>query len=251
MCSWRLCMAVCRSGQPIPDSTICSMFIDCVRIIACIICVPCCEARHFACVCHCFYLHGQTGDCHHSLRLQSFNPAWLGCETPTRPVPCDWAVPEDHNVMWLAVGFDEHVYFCIGSSSWVFRQQSLVVMLEVNWMSSLPLTSWPLWGHTHARLPVLLGPFKPCLLPVHSSFCLWQHPGVDSWDSALLWDTLSLAPPYVLFSLVAGPVGNAWPQWVCLLLFPAWLSWLCFAPSQVSAGWIVTGFKNPDHSRWH
>ena len=44
-------------------------------------------------------------------------------------------------------------------------------------------------------------------------FLLWQHRGVDSWDSASHWDTPWLAPLYVLFPWMAGPVGSAWPQY--------------------------------------
>ena len=39
-CSRRLCMAVCHLGQPIPDSTFCSRFIEFVRMMACVICAP-------------------------------------------------------------------------------------------------------------------------------------------------------------------------------------------------------------------
>ena len=38
LCSRRLCMAVCQSGQPIPDSTFCRRFIESVRMMACVIC---------------------------------------------------------------------------------------------------------------------------------------------------------------------------------------------------------------------
>ena len=45
-------MAVCQSGQPIPDSTFCSRFIESVRMMACVICSSCWEASHrIACVC--------------------------------------------------------------------------------------------------------------------------------------------------------------------------------------------------------
>ena len=37
LCSRRLCMAVCQSGQPIPDSTFCRRFIESVRMMACVI----------------------------------------------------------------------------------------------------------------------------------------------------------------------------------------------------------------------
>ena len=37
LCSRRLCMAVCQSGQPIPDSTFCRRFIESVRMTACVI----------------------------------------------------------------------------------------------------------------------------------------------------------------------------------------------------------------------
>ena len=46
----RLCMAVCQSEQPIPDSTFFSRVIESVRM-ACVICVSRWEASHcFACV---------------------------------------------------------------------------------------------------------------------------------------------------------------------------------------------------------
>ena len=45
-------MAVCQSGQPIPDSTFCRRFIESVKMMACVICA-----------CDYFYLHGQTGGC--------------------------------------------------------------------------------------------------------------------------------------------------------------------------------------------
>ena len=37
-CSRRLCMAVCQSGQPIPDFTSCRRFIESVRMVAYVIC---------------------------------------------------------------------------------------------------------------------------------------------------------------------------------------------------------------------
>ena len=44
-------MAVCQSGQPIPDYTFCRKFIESVRMVACVICSSCWEASHcIACV---------------------------------------------------------------------------------------------------------------------------------------------------------------------------------------------------------
>ena len=74
-------------------------------------------------------------------------------------------------------------------------------------------------------------------------FFLWQHCWVDSWDSASFGDTLWLAPLYVLFPLVADPVGSSCPKWVCPFLFPEWFSWLRLAPCRTSAGWTVPGCK--------
>ena len=62
-----------------------------------------------------------------------------------------------------------------------------------------------------------------------------------SWCAASHWDTLWLAPPYALLPWMAGPVGSARPQWVCLLLFLEWLQWLCFALCWASADWTMTG----------
>ena len=40
----KTCVAVCQSGQPIPDSNFCSRFVESVRTMACVICAPCWEA---------------------------------------------------------------------------------------------------------------------------------------------------------------------------------------------------------------
>ena len=113
-----------------------------------------------------------------------------------------------------------------------------------------PLLAWAMWDCTHDELIVLLDPSTTCLLPVYTPFLLWQHRGVDSWDSAPHWDTPWLAPPYVLFPWMAGPVGSAWSQWVCPLLFQEWHSWLRFVPCRARAGYTVTGLWDPDHSLW-
>ena len=80
--------------------------------------------------------------------------------------------------------------------------------------------------------------------PIHDFYFASLHPfssfttsSVDSWDSASHWDTFWLAPPYVLFPWIAGPLGSAWPQWVSLLLFPELLSWFHFASCRALAGW--------------
>ena len=46
LCSRRLCMAVCQSGQPIPSPTLCSRFIESVRMMACVTCASRLEASH-------------------------------------------------------------------------------------------------------------------------------------------------------------------------------------------------------------
>ena len=89
-----------------------------------------------------------------------------------------------------------------------------------------------------------------CLLPVYTLLLLWQYRGVDSWDSAWHWDALWLAPSYVLFPWIAGPVGSAWPKCVCPLLFPEWLSPLRLVLCRASAGQTVTGLWDTDHSQW-
>ena len=89
-----------------------------------------------------------------------------------------------------------------------------------------------------------------CFVPVYIPFLHWQQYGVDSWDFASHWHMLWHAPPYVLFSWMACPVGSAWPQWVCPLFFPESLSWLRFASCRAEAGSTVTGLSNPDHSQW-
>ena len=51
LCSGRLCVGVYQLGEPIPDSTHCSRFIESVRMIVCDICLSCWEvSRCIACV---------------------------------------------------------------------------------------------------------------------------------------------------------------------------------------------------------
>ena len=46
----------------------------------------------------------------------------------------------------------------------------------------------------------------------------WLASCPSTRDSALYGDKLWLAPLCVLFPLLVGPAGNAWPQWVCLIV---------------------------------
>ena len=113
LCNRRPCKAVCQSRQPIPDST--SRFTESVRTMACVIWVSLWEASPRYCVSYCFCLHGQTeGRVSVGTTVFVYSPtALLDCE----PVPCDWAIRVDFDAMWLAVGFDERLYFCIVSSA--------------------------------------------------------------------------------------------------------------------------------------
>ena len=157
----------------------------------------------------------------HCLRVQSFHTAWLWTQPPTRLVPCDWAVCVDHEVMSLVVGFDKRLYFYTGFSRLAIHggeclgSLSLVVGFELNWVF-FPVPHLLELCEVAHMLDVLLGPFMTCLLPVYTNVVLWQHRGVDSWDSASHWHTPWLAPSYVLFPWTSGPVGSAWPQWACL-----------------------------------
>ena len=47
LCSRRLCMGVCKSGQPIPYFTFSSRFNEFVRMMACVVCASHWEAGHF------------------------------------------------------------------------------------------------------------------------------------------------------------------------------------------------------------
>ena len=69
-------------------------------------------------MCDCFYLHGQTGDRDAvSTNVFEYSPSiLLCCDPPTRLDPCDCVVGVDHEVMWLAIGEDEHLFvllFCL------------------------------------------------------------------------------------------------------------------------------------------
>ena len=154
-------------------------------------------------MCDCFYLHGQARgrDSVGSTVFVHSPSILLDREPPTRSVPCDWAVRVDHDVMWLADGFDMHLHWlfqlAIHGSAW---QGSLTEeSCSRSWTQldvfPSPLHAWAVRDRTHAGLTVLLGPSMTCLLPVYTSFLLWQHCGLDSWDSASHWDTLWLPPP--------------------------------------------------------
>ena len=90
LCSRRLCMAVCLSGQPIPDSTFCSRFIESVEMMACVFCASSWEASHcVACV------TASTPMVRLEVMTVGFTvvvhvpSTLLDCEPPTRPVPYD------------------------------------------------------------------------------------------------------------------------------------------------------------------
>ena len=102
------------------------------------------EGQPHYCVCDCFCLHGQTGG-HDSVGtfVLVYSPSTLlDYKASTRPVPCGWAIHVDYNVIWVADGFNKHLSFCTGFSSWPFMllcawllwQQSLMAGLELNWM---------------------------------------------------------------------------------------------------------------------
>ena len=115
-------------------------------------------------MCDCFYLHGQSGD---RVSVGStvfvYSPSTLLDREPTtRLVPCSWAVRVDHDVTWLAVGFDKNLYFCIGFSSWSFTVESRSRVWTQLGVFPSPLLAWALWGRTHAGLTVLLGPSMTC-----------------------------------------------------------------------------------------
>ena len=52
-------MAVCQSGQPIPDSTFCRRFIESENDGMCNLCVTL-GGKPLYCMGDCFYLHGQA-----------------------------------------------------------------------------------------------------------------------------------------------------------------------------------------------
>ena len=51
LCSQRLRMAACQSGQPVPDSTFCMSFIESLRMMACVICASRWEASQTTASC--------------------------------------------------------------------------------------------------------------------------------------------------------------------------------------------------------
>ena len=176
-------------------------------------------------MCDCFYLRGQARghDCGlNCLCAQYFHPAWLWTPNQTGPlwlsrlcrsrchVACCWLQQAFVLLHWffqLAI----HGSVCLGSPT---AESCSRAWTQLGIFPS-PLLAWALWDCTHAELIVLLDPSMTCLLPVYTPFLLWQHRGVDSRDSTSHWDTPWLAPPYVMFPWMAGPVGRAWSQWVC------------------------------------
>ena len=159
-------------------------------------------------MCDCFYLHcyARGRDPVDSIVFMHSPSTLLDHEPPTRPVTCDWSICVDHDVMWIAVGFDKQ--FCTSALTLPagHSQQCMPSFLTAETCSRAwtrldifpsPLLAWALRDSTPASLIVLLGPSTTCLLLVYTPSLLWQHCRVDSWDSTSHWDMLWLASPYV------------------------------------------------------
>ena len=86
-------MAVCQSGQPIPDATFYSRFFESENGGMCSLCVAF-RGEPLWCVCDCFCIHGHTADRDSvGTPVLMYSPSTLNDREPTtRPVPCDWAV---------------------------------------------------------------------------------------------------------------------------------------------------------------
>ena len=125
----------------------------------------------------------------HCFRVQSFNRVWpwtpnraatLWLSRPCRSrchVACCWLRQSSvllHRLFQLAI----YGSACLGSLA--AKSCSRV------WTGCFPspLLVWYLWGRTHVGLTVLLGPSTIFLLSVYTPFLLWQHLGLDTWDSA-------------------------------------------------------------------
>ena len=110
-------MAKCLLRESVPDSAFCSRFTGCARMIAWVIFVLFWEASHFTSYVTAFiinkvYLHGQSwgSDCRHHCVCIVFPLLYSG--PPFKLILGDWAIYVSHIVIWLAVGFYEHLYFC-------------------------------------------------------------------------------------------------------------------------------------------
>ena len=204
-------MAVCQSGQAIPDSTFCSRFNEFVIMMASVWYV--CHFGRPATVLGVWLLLPLWSDwrwwlCRHlCLCVQSLLSAWLWISNQTSPL---WLSQPCKSVSCgLLFDFDEHLYFFF-----VFFQLTInegVLAAESCsrvWtdVGDFPSLTWLrcVWPHT-----CWVSLSATCLLPVYTSFSLWH--GVESWDSAWHLGILWLAPPCVLFPLVAGPAGSPWP----------------------------------------
>ena len=135
-------MAVCQSGQPIPDSTFCRRFMELVRMMACVVCVSCWEASH--CIA---FVAASTS----MVRLEDVT-LWVPlplCKVlppslTVNPQP-DWS-PVTEPFRWITMSCGLHLVstsictsalvFPVGHSQQCmprFSDSSLVVGLELNW----------------------------------------------------------------------------------------------------------------------
>ena len=136
----------------------------------------------------CLYLHSQAKgrDSVGSTVFVHSPSTLLDREPPARPALCDWTVRVDHDVMWLAVGFEKHCTgalvfqlaihgnVCLGSLT---AESCSRVWTQLDVFPS-PALAWAVQDFTHAGSIVLLDPSMTCLLPVYTPFLLWQHRGL-------------------------------------------------------------------------
>ena len=127
-----------------------------------------------------------------------FRPAWL--RTTIHSISTDdWAICGHHNIIWLVVGLDKHLYF--QQAIYSNMCPTLLAAISLQGLNSgclseslAFLSSVRLHAHA-AELTALFGKSITCLFPVCTSFLLWQHRWVDSLTFASHGGTLWLTPP--------------------------------------------------------
>ena len=153
-------------------------------------------------MCDCFYLCGQArgrDSVGSSLCAQSSHPAWLWIPNQTGPMWLSCPCRSRCHVAcrWLQQAFVlKHWFFQLAINGSVCLGSLTVVGLELNCTFSPVSYLLELCETAH-----MLDPFMILLLTVCTPILLWEHHGVDCWDSASHWDTPWLARPYVLLSL--------------------------------------------------
>ena len=155
--------------------------------MASVICASRWEASH--CMA-CFYLHGLLGvvTLREPLSLRTVLPPCLTVNPQPDPVPCDWVVRVDHDIMWLAVCFAEHLDLCTG----VF--QLAAIPHPTNILHKIPIPPPPPHPPPQSKAANSTTHRDPVVRVIKDNL----HKGSDdTWPCAFMQQCLTLLWPHV------------------------------------------------------